>query len=134
MSILISTLLFSACGGSLTNYESNLSSAENASAHVATNTPPSSGRGTAAWMNISTDGRSSSFAVRQDGRLFAWGDNQWLQTLFGNAVAEGQDGTEWRILQAVEVMENVAYVSSGGGYIPGTGHTMILDTDGVYGV
>jgi len=126
MLILITTFSFSACGGSSTTDESNLSSAENAGAHVATNTPPSSGRGTAAWMNVSTDGSSSSFAVRQDGRLFAWGSSQRLQSLFGNAMAEGQDNELERrpFLQAVEVMDNVAYISSG------SLHTMILDTNG----
>ena len=129
--ILIVTFLFSACGGSSTTYESNLSSEENASVHVATNTPPSSRQGSAAWTNVSTDGRGSIFAVRQDGRLFAWGDNQDLQFLFGNTVAEDLGANEWRILQAVEIMDNVAYVASGGVGNLRTGHTMILDTDGV---
>jgi len=131
MLILITTFLFSACEGSSTAYESNLSSEENTSTVAGIDTQVPSGVGSTAWINISSSGPFDPlrFALRQDGRLFAWGSRQRLQTLFGNAVTEGQDETGHWILQAVEVMDNVAYVASSvelGGV-----HTMILDTNGI---
>ena len=129
MLILVMVFLLSACGGSSTTYESNLSCAENASAVAGIDTALPLEQESTAWINISSSSSHFDhlrFVLRQDGRLFAWGSSQRLQTLFGNAVTEGQDAEAgWTNLQAVEVMDNVAYVSSGGG------HTMILDTDGV---
>jgi len=84
---------------------------------VATTTPteaPPPVRDNAIWASVAAGGQTS-FAVQQDGTLFAWGNN--LQTKFGNVAADQ--------IAAVPVMENVAYVSAG------HGHTMILDTDGV---